>query len=107
MSRPVLLFDVMDTLVYEPFHHEMPAFFGLSFDELMAAKHPTAWVEFEQRLHARQPAVGLAHDTLEGRMIESASVAEEAVQELGLAQPSELELDPRRGMLGGHELAAP
>ncbi|MSR61524.1 MAG: hypothetical protein EXS08_03625 [Planctomycetes bacterium] len=47
MSRPVLLFDVMDTLVYEPFHREMPAFFGLSFDELMAAKHPLAWVEFE------------------------------------------------------------
>jgi len=47
VSSPVLLFDVMDTLVHEPFHREMPAFFGLTFDELMAAKHPTAWVEFE------------------------------------------------------------
>ena len=26
----------------------MPAFFGLTFDELLAAKHPTAWVEFER-----------------------------------------------------------
>lgn len=25
----------------------MPAFFGLSFQELLAAKHPTAWVDFE------------------------------------------------------------
>jgi HAD superfamily hydrolase (TIGR01509 family) len=37
----------MDTLVHEPFYHEMPAFFGLSLEELLAAKHPTAWIEFE------------------------------------------------------------
>ena len=45
--RPILLLDVMDTLVHEPFFAEIPAFFGLSLDELMAAKHPSAWVEFE------------------------------------------------------------
>ena len=45
--RPVLLFDVMGTLVYDPFFAEMPAFFGMSFDELLAEKHPSAWVEFE------------------------------------------------------------
>jgi len=45
--RPIVLCDVMDTLVHEPFHHEMPAFFGLTMDELLDAKHPTAWVEFE------------------------------------------------------------
>jgi HAD superfamily hydrolase (TIGR01509 family) len=45
--RPVLLFDVMDTLVVEPFHRVMPGFFGLTSEELIAAKHPTAWVEFE------------------------------------------------------------
>jgi HAD superfamily hydrolase (TIGR01509 family) len=44
---PVLLFDVMDTLVHEPFHREMPAFFGLTLEELVAAKHPTAWIDFE------------------------------------------------------------
>jgi len=43
-----ILFDVMGTLVYDPFYRELPAFFGLSFDELLAAKHPTRWVEFEQ-----------------------------------------------------------
>lgn len=45
--RPVLLLDVMDTLVRDPFREEMPAFFGMSLDELLAVKHPTAWVEFE------------------------------------------------------------
>lgn len=37
----------MDTLVREPFYREMPEFFGLSFEELMAAKHPSAWIDFE------------------------------------------------------------
>lgn len=46
--RPVLLLDVMGTLVYDPFAREMPAFFGMTFEALLAAKHPTAWVEFER-----------------------------------------------------------
>ena len=45
--RPILLFDVMDTLVHEPFYFEMPAFFGMSLEELLAVKHPTAWIDFE------------------------------------------------------------
>lgn len=45
--RPIFLFDVMDTLVHEPFHREMPAFFGMSLEQLIASKHPTAWIEFE------------------------------------------------------------
>lgn len=44
---PVLLWDVMGTLVHDPFFAEMPEFFGMSFDELLSAKHPSAWVEFE------------------------------------------------------------
>ncbi len=44
----VLLLDVMDTLVKDPFHEHMPAFFGLTFQELLAKKHPTAWLEFER-----------------------------------------------------------
>ena len=48
MSRHVLLLDVMGTLVYEPFYHEVPAFFGMSLEDLLAAKHPTAWAEFER-----------------------------------------------------------
>lgn len=42
-----LLLDVMDTLVYDPFRREIPAFFGLTLPELLAQKHPTAWVRFE------------------------------------------------------------
>ncbi|HJL17402.1 MAG TPA: HAD family phosphatase [Sandaracinaceae bacterium LLY-WYZ-13_1] len=42
-----LLLDVMGTLVRDPFHREMPAFFGMSLDELLAQKHPDAWVRFE------------------------------------------------------------
>ncbi len=45
--KPVLFLDVMSTLVYDPFHVEMPQFFGMSLEELMREKHPTAWIEFE------------------------------------------------------------
>jgi HAD superfamily hydrolase (TIGR01509 family) len=48
MRQRVLLLDVMGTLVYEPFYREVPAFFGVSLEELIAAKHPTAWAEFER-----------------------------------------------------------
>jgi len=43
----VLLLDVMGTLVYDPFHSDMPAFFGMSLRELLDQKHPDAWVRFE------------------------------------------------------------
>jgi len=46
--QPILLWDVMGTLVHDPFFEEMPEFFGLSFEELLAVKHPSAWVEFER-----------------------------------------------------------
>lgn len=45
--RPILLFDVMDTLVREPFFTDVPAFFGMTLDELFEHKHPTSWVDFE------------------------------------------------------------
>jgi len=44
---PTLLLDVMGTLVYEPFQIEIPAFFGMSLKELLHAKDPTAWSDFE------------------------------------------------------------
>ena len=43
----VILWDVMDTLVRDPFFTHMAAFLGLTFEELLARKHPTAWGEFE------------------------------------------------------------
>ena len=47
MVGSIVLWDVMGTLVHDPFYQEMPAFFGMSFEELLEAKHPSAWVEFE------------------------------------------------------------
>lgn len=48
MPAPVLLFDAMGTLVHDPFFEEVPGFFGMTLAELIEAKHPTAWVEFER-----------------------------------------------------------
>uniref|UniRef100_A0A0D9XRE0 FCP1 homology domain-containing protein n=1 Tax=Leersia perrieri TaxID=77586 RepID=A0A0D9XRE0_9ORYZ len=47
---PVLLFDVMDTVVRDPFYNHIPAFFQMSMKELLESKHPTAWSEFEMGL---------------------------------------------------------
>ncbi|XP_059628681.1 flavin mononucleotide hydrolase 1, chloroplatic [Cornus florida] len=47
---PILLFDVMDTLVRDPFYQDIPAFFRMSLKELIECKHPTAWIEFEKGL---------------------------------------------------------
>jgi FMN phosphatase YigB (HAD superfamily) len=44
----IVLWDVMDTLVRDPFRDAMPAFFGMTLDELLLAKHPTAWGSFER-----------------------------------------------------------
>lgn len=48
MAIAALLFDVMGTLVYDPFYEEVPAFFGMTMEELLADKHPSAWVSFEK-----------------------------------------------------------
>ncbi|ONK77755.1 uncharacterized protein A4U43_C02F10200 [Asparagus officinalis] len=40
----------MDTLVRDPFYHDVPPFFKMSMKELLESKHPTAWVEFENGL---------------------------------------------------------
>jgi len=45
--RSIVLWDVMGTLVHDPFFVEMPQFFGMTFEDLLEAKHPRAWVEFE------------------------------------------------------------
>jgi HAD superfamily hydrolase (TIGR01509 family) len=42
------LLDVLGTLVYDPFYVEVPDFFGMTLEELLAAKHPSAWAEFER-----------------------------------------------------------
>lgn len=47
---PILLFDIMDTVVRDPFYKDIPAFFGMSFNELIDCKNPTSWIEFEKGL---------------------------------------------------------
>ncbi|XP_031249796.1 flavin mononucleotide hydrolase 1, chloroplatic-like [Pistacia vera] len=47
---PILLFDIMDTIVRDPFYQDVPAFFGMPMKELIECKHPTAWLEFEKGL---------------------------------------------------------
>ena len=46
--RRVLLFDVMGTLVHDPFFEEVPAFFGVSFEALLPQLEPGPWVQFER-----------------------------------------------------------
>ncbi len=48
MKDTILLLDVMSTIVYDPFAVELPAHFGVSLDELLEDKDPTAWLEFER-----------------------------------------------------------
>jgi len=48
MNGHVLLLDVMDTLVHDPFHLEIPRFFGVSLRELLPRLRQGAWVSFEQ-----------------------------------------------------------
>jgi HAD superfamily hydrolase (TIGR01509 family) len=44
---PVLLWDVMGTLVHDPFYQEMPEFFGMPFQDLLRTLRPGVWVDFE------------------------------------------------------------
>jgi FMN phosphatase YigB (HAD superfamily) len=47
MPPKAILWDVMDTLVVDPFRHVMPAFFGMTLAEMLAQKHPSNWGRFE------------------------------------------------------------
>lgn len=47
--KPVLVTDLLDTLVTDPFSRGMAAHFGFStFDSFFAAKTPDVWVRFER-----------------------------------------------------------
>ena len=47
-TSPVLLLDIMSTVVYDPFLVELPGFFNMSFQELIRDKDPGAWPAFER-----------------------------------------------------------
>ncbi len=46
-AEPILCFDVMGTLVVDPYHEGLPGFFGLDLDGFLAAKEPGTWPAFE------------------------------------------------------------
>jgi len=46
-DQVVFLFDVMDTLIVDPFWEAVPTFFGMSMEDLLKQKHPSTWLEFE------------------------------------------------------------
>jgi putative hydrolase of the HAD superfamily len=47
---PLLVFDLMDTVIVDPFYREVPVYLGTSLEELIQVKHPTSWIEFETGL---------------------------------------------------------
>eukprot|EP00285_Hemiselmis_virescens_P007384 CAMPEP_0173401784 /NCGR_PEP_ID=MMETSP1356-20130122/52004_1 /TAXON_ID=77927 ORGANISM="Hemiselmis virescens, Strain PCC157" /NCGR_SAMPLE_ID=MMETSP1356 /ASSEMBLY_ACC=CAM_ASM_000847 /LENGTH=224 /DNA_ID=CAMNT_0014362011 /DNA_START=137 /DNA_END=811 /DNA_ORIENTATION=- len=48
-SRPIIVWDVMSTLVYDPFFVEVPKFLGMkSVNELYPIKDGEAWLAFER-----------------------------------------------------------
>lgn len=48
MTRPVVLFDVMDTLVRDPFHEELPRAFGYDKEGFLKNKRADLWPKFER-----------------------------------------------------------
>lgn len=66
-QQPVLLLDVMDTIVHDPFFEHMPRFFNMTFKELLASKHPTgtlaAWQQCSWYTTLCVPPISPAHHT--------------------------------------------
>lgn len=52
MASPIraVVLDVMSTIVTEPFLAVVPQALGMSLEEIIEHKHPTAWVDFEKGL---------------------------------------------------------
>ena len=49
MTTPdIILWDVMGTLIHDPFYEEVPAFFGMTLEELLEVKHPSVWSACER-----------------------------------------------------------
>jgi HAD superfamily hydrolase (TIGR01509 family) len=44
---PLLVFDLMDTVIVDPFYREVLAYLGTTLPDLGQVKHPTSWLEFE------------------------------------------------------------
>eukprot|EP00878_Enallax_costatus_P017391 GHUV01018265.1.p2 GENE.GHUV01018265.1~~GHUV01018265.1.p2 ORF type:complete len:116 (+),score=15.57 GHUV01018265.1:214-561(+) len=76
-QAPIILLDVMDTIVTDPFFEHMPRFFNMSFKELLAAKHPTAWVEFENDIITENELI--AKFFADGRQFDGQALVEHMV----------------------------
>ena len=49
MTTPsIVLWDVMGTLVHDPFYEEVPAFFDMTLEQLLEVKHPSVWSACER-----------------------------------------------------------
>ncbi len=48
MRPRAVVFDVLGTLVHDPFEEEMAAFFGMSREEFLQALRPGVWPRFER-----------------------------------------------------------
>ena len=47
MLQPVLLLDIMDTLVWDPFFTELPRYFGMDLEKLYSLKDRQSYLDFE------------------------------------------------------------
>jgi FMN hydrolase / 5-amino-6-(5-phospho-D-ribitylamino)uracil phosphatase len=47
MPARVILWDLMDTIVHDPFFTHMPGFFGNTFEQLLPRLRKGTWVDFE------------------------------------------------------------
>lgn len=74
---PILLFDVMDTLVHEPYWDIAPAFFGVTLAELQSLQDPRAWIDFE--LGEIDEATMCARFFRDGRAFDHAAFVESMV----------------------------
>jgi HAD superfamily hydrolase (TIGR01509 family) len=68
-SSRVLLLDVMDTLVRDPFWVEIPRYFGVTLPELLPQLRPGTWVQFE--LDALDEATFAARFFADGRPVDA------------------------------------
>jgi len=73
-QHPIILVDVMETLVTEPFFTTMPDFFGMPLEQLLAVKHPTSWIQFEKGEISE--AEYLAKFFRDGRPVDAAGLRE-------------------------------
>lgn len=87
LSAAVFTF-VQDTIVTDPFYEHMPPHFGMTLNELFAAKHPTTWLEFERGDICEQEA--LERFWADGRAVDGAALRRMLVSAHSSLAPREL-----------------